>query len=167
MAEEKKFYMTAYNGSNHMWDYDSEEDIYECESCKEFEYVCDIHSEFAWDEEVDTIDFIAELLRDQGWEYFSAGGYGGWSNSPQNSNIKEMTGENLKSILFCYQTSMTVSIDNFDTVSKGYIEVRLSHHDRPMGETMYIVQEKDLDSEDEWQDPQNHAINRVMEIKET
>ncbi len=56
-----------------------------------------------------------------------------------------MTGENLKSILFCYQTSMTVSIDNFDTVSKGYIEVRLSHHDRPMGETMYIVQAEEDD----------------------
>lgn len=62
---------------------------------------------------------------------------------------------------------MTVSIDNFDTVSKGYIEMRLSHHDRPMGETMYIVQEKNIDSEDEWTDPQYHAINRVMEIKET
>jgi hypothetical protein len=135
---EKKFYMTKYNGSNHMWQYDVEEDIYECESCKEFGYVCDIHSEFAWDEEVDTIDFIAELLRDKGWEYFSAGGYGGWDNSPRNSNTKEMTGDNLKDTFFCYQTSMTVSIDNFDTVSKGYIEMRLSHHDRPMGETMYI-----------------------------
>jgi hypothetical protein len=159
-----EFPFKKYYGSNHAWTYDSEEDIYECELCKEYEYVCEVHSEFAWDQELDTIEYIAELLKDRGWDFFSAGGYGGWNNSPSNSHIKEMTRDNLVSIFFCYQTEMTISIDNFDTVSKGYIEMRLSHHDRPMGETMYLVKEDDMDSEDSWEDPQLHAIEKVREI---
>ena len=123
----------------------------------------------------DTIDFdvewdfiksdIAEIameLSKKGWEYFSAGGYMGWNKSASNTGVYELNGDTLRNILFCYDTEMNISID-FTNVDKGIFEVKMSHHDSPMGETVYFVKETSIDADDEWENPREHCIEVAIE----
>ena len=123
----------------------------------------------------DTIDFdvewdfiksdIAEIameLNNKGWEYFSAGGYMGWNKSASNTGVYELNGDTLRNILFCYDTEMNISID-FTNVDKGIFEVKMSHHDSPMGETVYFVKETSIDADDEWDNPREHCIDVARE----
>ena len=123
----------------------------------------------------DTIDFdvewdfiksdIAEIameLSKKGWEYFSAGGYMGWNKSASNTGVYELNGDTLRNILFCYDTEMNISID-FTNVDKGIFEVKMSHHDSPMGETVYFVKETSIDADDEWENPREHCIQVAID----
>ena len=123
----------------------------------------------------DTIDFdvewdsiksdIAEMameLNNKGWEYFSAGGYMGWNKSASNTGVYELNGDTLRNILFCYDTEMNISID-FTNVDKGIFEVKMSHHDSPMGETVYFVKETSIDADDEWENPREHCIQVAID----
>ena len=48
-------------------------------------------------------------------------------------------------------------------MEKGIFEVKMSHHDSPMGETMYFVREYDFESEGEWENPREHCIDVARE----
>ena len=121
-----------------------------------------IDFEVEWDFTIGDINDIAGELNSLGWDYFSAGGYMGWNKSASNTKVYELNGETLRSILFCYDTEMNITID-FTNVEKGIFEVKMSHHDSPMGETMYFVREYDFESEGEWENPREHCIQIATE----
>ena len=146
------------NFSNHLFLVDEDDDCSLCDY-----YACEIHSEDYWGQTVDHINELAQDLERIGWEYYSLGGYGGWDNTPRQSNIKEMTGEELKRSLFCYDTEMESKI-SFEHLDKDIIVLRVSHHDRPTGENLYMTKEPNLDSEDNWENPLYHSINIAEEV---
>ena len=115
-----------------------------------------------WDAIISDIAEIAMELNNKGWEYFSAGGYMGWNKSASNTGVYELNGDTLRNILFCYDTEMNISID-FTNVDKGIFEVKMSHHDSPMGETVYFVKETSIDADDEWDNPREHCIDVARE----
>jgi hypothetical protein len=121
-----------------------------------------IDFEVEWDFIKDEISEIAGELNNLGWEYFSAGGYMGWNKSASNTGVYELNGETLRSILFCYNTEMNITID-FTNVEKGIFEVKMSHHDSPMGETVYFVKETSIDADDEWENAREHCIDVAIE----
>jgi len=139
--------------SNHLWDIDEETD---CELCIEYGCVCENHSDIEWDIVREDIREIARELTERGWEYFSAGGYMGWNKSASNTGIYELNGETLRSVLFCYNTEMDITID-FTNIHNDIFEVKMYHHDSPSGETVYFVKEKNI-NEDEWDNPREHCI---------
>ena len=148
--------LTEINFSNHLFLVDEDDDCSQCEY-----YACEIHSEVYWEQTVDHINELAKDLESIGWKYYSLGGYGGWDNTPRQTSIKELTGEELKQSLFCYNTEME-SIMSFEHLDKDIVVLRVSHHDRPMGETLFMTKEPNLDSEDDWEDPLYHSI-RIAE----
>lgn len=121
-----------------------------------------IDFEVEWDFIKDEINEIAGELNSLGWDYFSAGGYMGWNKSASNTGVYELNGETLRSILFCYDTEMNITID-FTNVEKGIFEVNMSHHDSPTGETVYFVRETSIDADDEWDSPREHCIDVAIE----
>lgn len=145
--------------SNHLWDIDEETD---CELCIEYGCVCEIHSEIEWDAVMEDIHEVARELNERGWDFISCGGYMGWNSRAGNSGIKEVTGENLKSLFFPYSYETDISLD-FTEIDKGIFTAKIFHHDRPTGETVYYVKENDLDSEDEWTNPTEHCIDIARE----
>jgi hypothetical protein len=124
--------------SNSFWEVSEDNNPYECELCLEYGVVCEIHSELEWDNTLTEINELADCLNRIGWKHMAASGSGGWRNDSYSSEVVEVNGENLRDFLFCYNTDMQVHIENFDNVFNGSISVKLSHHDRPMGETMNI-----------------------------
>lgn len=121
-----------------------------------------IDFEVEWDFTIGEINDIADELNSLGWNYFSAGGYMGWNKSASNTGVYELNGETLRSILFCYDTEMNITI-NFTNVEKGIFEVKMSHHDSPTGETVYFVRETSIDADDEWDNPREHCIDVARE----
>lgn len=121
-----------------------------------------IDFEVEWDFIKDEINEIAGELNSLGWDYFSAGGYMGWNKSASNTGVYELNGETLRSILFCYDTEMNITID-FTNVEKGIFEVKMSHHDSPSGETVYFVKETSIDADDEWENAREHCIDVAIE----
>ena len=127
-----------------------------------YSYDDTIDFEVEWDFIIGEINEIADELNGLGWEYFSAGGYLGWNRSASNTGVYELNGDTLRDILFCYDTEMIIVID-FTNVKNGIFEVSMSHHDRPMGEIMYFVQEHYLEVENEWESPRTHCIDVATE----
>ena len=121
-----------------------------------------IDFEVEWDFTIGDINDIAGELNSLGWDYFSAGGYMGWNKSASNTGVYELNGETLRSILFCYDTEMNITID-FTNVEKGIFEVKMYHHDSPTGETVYFVRETSIDADDEWDNPREHCIDVAIE----
>tara|TARA_B100000073_G_C23491705_1_gene475956 strand:+ start:172 stop:606 length:435 start_codon:yes stop_codon:yes gene_type:complete len=121
-----------------------------------------IDFEVEWDFTIGDINDIAGELNSLGWDYFSAGGYMGWNKSASNTKVYELNGETLRSILFCYDTEMNITID-FTNVEKGIFEVKMYHHDSPTGETVYFVRETSIDADDEWDNPREHCIDVAIE----
>ena len=134
----KTFERSEMKLSNWYWEVSEEINPYECELCVEYGYVCEYHSDLEWDFTVTEINELAECLRRIGWTHMEASGYGGWRNDSYSSEAVEVDGENLKNLLFCYNTEMNVHIEDFEDVFNGSITAKLSHHDRPMGEKMTI-----------------------------
>ena len=118
--------------------------------------------EVEWEFIKEEISEIAGELNNLGWEYFSAGGYMGWNKSASNTGVYELNGETLRSILFCYDTEMNITID-FTNVHNGIFEVKMSHHDSPSGETVYFVKETSIDADNEWDSPREHCIEVAIE----
>ena len=127
------------------------------------------YSEWTWDEsdlpegseEWDYEDYSSsqlEILRelssvlsspgsmDNHWEYGFAMGYVGWMNSFGQTEVKEVDGNFLKYMVFdtINDSDITAKLD-FSHVNSGVIILKRSHHDRPMGETIYIVQAEEED----------------------
>lgn len=127
-----------------------------------YTYDDEVDFEIEWDFICEDISEMAKELNTLGWEYFSAGGYMGWNKSASNTGVYELNGETLRSVLFCYDTEMNITID-FTNVDNGIFEVKMSHHDSPTGETVYFVKENDEYADDEWDSPREHCIQVAIE----
>ena len=77
---------------------------------------------------------------DNHWEYGIAMGNVGWQNIFGHTQIHEVDSMFLKYMVFdtIGDTHITAKLD-FRYVNSGVITLRRSHHDRPMGETIYIL----------------------------
>jgi len=113
----------------------------ECPHCEE-EYPC----EWSYDQYADwkigelLPELSAELMDlDNNWEYGIAVGYVGWMNQFGQTEVKEVDSIFLKYMVFdtINDSHITAKLD-FSHVNSGVITLRRSHHDRPMGETIYI-----------------------------
>lgn len=73
------------------------------------------------------------------WEYGIAVGYVGWMNSFGQTEVKEVDSVFLKYMVFdtLNDSNLTAKLD-FTKVESGVITLTRSHHDRPMGETIYL-----------------------------
>ena len=128
------------------WTWDETEVEYDedCPHCEE-EYPC----EWSYDQYADWK--IGELLpelsatlsspgsMDNHWDYGIAVGYVGWMNSFGQTEVKEVDSVFLKYMVFdtINDSHITAKLD-FSKVESGVITLTRSHHDRPMGETIYI-----------------------------
>lgn len=137
------------------------------------------YTEWIWDEsevegenEWDYIDYadwhIGELLPELsaslmnlGWEYGIAMGYVGWLNSFGQTQIREVSSNFLKYMVFdTINDSNIIAKLDFTKVESGVITLRRSHHDRPMGETIYIFR---AEKDDEYLD-QDKYRNKLIEL---
>ena len=81
-------------------------------------------------------------------------GYVGWDNRLGQTEVKEVDSMFLKYMVFdtINDSDITAKLD-FSHVESGVIILKRSHHDRPMGETIYIFrceEDEDLDEEKFW-----------------
>lgn len=94
-------------------------------------------------------------IMDNHWEYGIAMGYVGWMNSFGNTEVKEVDSVFLKYMVFdtLGDSNLTAKLD-FTKVESGVITLTRSHHDRPMGETIYIFrcEEGEVLTEDEYRE---------------
>lgn len=92
---------------------------------------------------------------DNHWEYGIAVGYVGWMNSFGQTEVKEVDSVFLKYMVFdtLNDSNLTAKLD-FTKVESGVITLTRSHHDRPMGETIYIFrcEEGEVLTEDEYRE---------------
>ena len=92
---------------------------------------------------------------DNHWEYGIAMGYVGWMNSFGYTEVKEVDSVFLKYMVFdtLGDSNLTAKLD-FTKVESGVITLTRSHHDRPMGETIYIFrcEEGEVLTEDEYRE---------------
>ena len=140
--------------SNWTWDELEVEYHEDCPHCEE-DYPC----EYAYQEYADwkigeLLPELSASLMDLGWEYGIAVGYVGWLNSFGQTQIKELDSVFLKYMVFdtINDSNITAELD-FSHVESGVIKLRRSHHDRPMGETIYIFQceeDEDLSESKYW-----------------
>jgi len=128
------------------WTWDETEvwDSEHCGFCEEEQYPCDIAYEEYADWKIGELlpELSAELMGK--WDYGYAVGYVGWMNSFGQTKVKEVDSVFLKYMVFdtINDSNITVKLD-FTHVDKGVIVMRRSHHDRPMGETLYIFQSEE------------------------
>lgn len=145
------------------WDESLVEKSEDCDMCQNYglDYPCD------WEYQMYYDDIIGELLpelsaglKDLGWEFGFAMGYVGWMNSFGQTKVKEVDSVFLKYMVFdtINDSNITAKLD-FTHVDKGVIVMRRSHHDRPMGETIYIFKaeekyayEEEYPNEDEFRE---------------
>lgn len=142
------------------------------------------YTEWIWDEsevegenEWDYIDYadwkIGSLLPelsaelsspgslDNHWEYGFAMGYVGWNNQLGQTQVKEVDSVFLKYMVFdTINDSNIIAKLDFTKVESGVITLRRSHHDRPMGETIYIFR---AEEDDEYLD-QDKYRNKLIEL---
>jgi len=122
-----------------IWDEGLVESHEDCPNCEE-EYPC----EYAYQKYADWLlgELLPELsakLKDLGWEYGIAMGHVGWQNIFGHTEVKEVDSIFLKYMVFdtINDQNIVAKLD-FSYVNSGVIKLRRSHHDRPMGETIYI-----------------------------
>jgi len=136
-----------------VWDESEVEWDEECPHCEE-DYPC----EWSYDHYADwkigeLLPELSASLMDLGWEYGIAMGYVGWMNQFGNTEVKELDSVFLKYMVFdtLNDSHLTAKLD-FTHVESGVIILTRSHHDRPMGETIYIFQceEDEVLDEDEY-----------------
>ena len=145
--------------SEWVWDETEVEYDEECPHCEE-DYPCE------WSYQMYADWKIGELLpelsatlssagsMDNHWEYGIAMGYVGWRNQFGQTEVKEVDSVFLKYMVFdtINDQHITAKLD-FSNVNSGVIKLRRSHHDRPMGETIYIFrveEDEDLDEQKFW-----------------
>ena len=110
-----------------------------------------------WDYEdysLSQLDILGELSAtlsspgsmDNHWEYGFAMGYVGWDNRLGQTEVKEVDSMFLKYMVFdtINDSDITAKLD-FSHVESGVIILKRSHHDRPTGETIYILQAEEED----------------------
>ena len=140
------------------WDETEVEWDEECPHCQE-DYPC----EWSYDQYADWKmgELLPELSAtlsspgsmDNHWDYGIAVGYVGWMNSFGQTEVKEVDSVFLKYMVFdtLNDSHMIAKLD-FSKVESGVITLTRSHHDRPMGETIYLFRcEEDQEMLDEEQ----------------
>jgi len=132
------------------WDETEVEWDEECPHCEE-DYPC----EWSYDQYADwkigeLLPELSASLMDLGWEYGIATGYVGWMNSFGHTQVQEVNSVFLKYMVFdtINDSNITATLD-FTHVESGVIKLRRSHHDRPMGETIYIFRVENEDDIEE------------------
>jgi len=92
-------------------------------------------------------------ILDNHWDFGIAMGYVGWGNQFGQTEIKQVDSTFLKYMVFdtINDSDITAKLD-FSHVENGVITLTRSHHDRPMGETIYIFrcEEDEVLDEDEY-----------------
>ena len=92
-------------------------------------------------------------ILDNHWDFGIAMGYVGWCNQFGQTEIKQVDSIFLKYMVFdtVNDSNITAKLD-FTKVESGVITLTRSHHDRPMGETIYIFrcEEDEVLDEDEY-----------------
>ena len=123
------------------WDESEVEKSEDCDLCQYsgLDYPCDWEYQFYADYVIGELlpELSSELMGK--WDYGYAVGYVGWLNSFGQTQIKEVNGNFLKYMVFdtINDSNITAKLD-FTHIEKGVIVLTRSHHDRPMGETIYI-----------------------------
>jgi hypothetical protein len=143
------------------WDETEVEKSEDCDMCQNYglDYPCDWEYQFYADWKIGELlpELSATLSSpgsmDEHWEYGIAMGYVGWMNSFGQTQVKEVNGNFLKYMVFdtINDSNITAKLD-FSHVNSGVIVLTRSHHDRPMGETIYIFkcEEDEVLEEDEY-----------------
>jgi len=137
-----------------IWDESEIFDSEHCGLCNQELYPCDLaYQEYADWNIGELLPELSASLMDLGWEYGIAMGYVGWMNQFGNTEVKELDSVFLKYMVFdtLSDSHLTAKLD-FTHVESGVITLTRSHHDRPMGETIYIFQceEDEVLDEDEY-----------------
>ena len=135
-----------------VWDESEVFDSEHCGLCNEELYPCDLaYQQYADWKIGDLLPELSATLSSPGsmdnhWDYAIAVGYVGWMNSFGQTEVKEVDGVFLKYMVFdtINDSHITAKLD-FSHVNSGVITLRRSHHDRPMGETIYIFRVEDTD----------------------
>jgi len=138
------------------WTWD-ESEIYDsehCGLCNQELYPCELaYQEYADWNIGELLPELSASLMDLGWEYGIAMGYVGWMNQFGNTEVREVDSIFLKYMVFdtINDSHITAKLD-FSKVESGVITLTRSHHDRPMGETIYIFkcEEDEVLDEDEY-----------------
>ena len=128
-----------------IWDESSVESHDDCPYCEE-EYPCEYaYQEYADFQYGELLFELSQVLHDdKDWDYGFAMGNVGWMNSFGYSEVEEVNQYFLKKMVFetINDSNITAKLD-FTHVDSGVIVLTRSHHDRPMGETLYIFQVED------------------------
>lgn len=118
----------------------------DCESCQDPQnFMCEWCMEVEWEDRLYTLELIAADLQELGWtKMYIPAWLGGWNNDVRGLKdpLLEVTGENLKKIVFPYDTDITSTVD-LSTLPISF-SVKVSHHDRPMGEVITIKKGNDM-----------------------
>jgi len=129
-----------------------------------------------WDHEDYTssqIEILSELSAtlsspgslDNHWEYGIAMGYVGWMNQFGQTQVKEVDSNFFKYMVFdtVNDSHITAKLD-FSHVESGVIVLTRSHHDRPMGETIYIFRVEDTDEYIDEEDYEDKYYEKLYEL---
>ena len=150
------------------WDESEVEKSEDCDLCQYsgLDYPCDWEYQFYADYVIgELLPELSAGLKDLGWEYGFAMGYVGWMNSFGQTPVKEVDSIFLKYMIFdtINDSNITAKLD-FSHVNSGVIILRRSHHDRPMGETIYIFKaEEKYAYEDEYPD-EDEFRNKLYDL---
>jgi len=142
-----------------VWDESEVFDSEHCGLCNEELYPCDLaYQQYADWKIGDLLPELSATLSSPGsmdnhWDYAIAVGYVGWMNSFGQTEVKEVDSIFLKYMVFdTINDSNIIAKLDFSKVESGVITLTRSHHDRPMGETIYLFRcEEDQEMLDEEQ----------------
>lgn len=128
-----------------IWDESEVVSDEDCDSCEE-DYPCEYayqgYADFQYGELLFELSQV--LHDDKDWDYGFVMGYVGWMNSFGHSEVEEVNQYFLKKMVFdTINDQHIVAKLDFTHVDNGVIVLTRSHHDRPMGETLYIFQVED------------------------
>jgi len=147
------------------WDESEVEWDEECPNCEE-DYPCELSYDHYADWKLgELLPELSASLMDLGWEYGIAMGYVGWGNQFGQTEPKELDSVFLKYMVFdtINDSHITAKLD-FSHVDSGVIKLRRSHHDRPMGETIYIFRVEDTDEYIDEEDYESKYWNKLYDL---
>jgi|SRR6056300_70505 len=103
---------------------------------------------------------------DNHWDFGIAMGYVGWMNQFGQTEPKEVDSIFLKYMVFdtINDSHITAKLD-FSHVDSGVITLKRSHHDRPMGETIYIFRVEDIDEYIDEEDYESKYWTKLYDLE--